>query len=64
MLNADGFASQSGKQAVLPAGSTSQHDFTLIDYFGRLTASLAGSPSYFYERSVSKLEGFALLGPD
>jgi hypothetical protein len=64
VLNADGFASQAGKQATLPIGSASQHGFALVDYFGRLTTSWAANHSSSPGQFVSKLEGFALLGPD
>ena len=37
VLDADKFASQSGKRASLPASSTSNDDFTLVEDLDRLT---------------------------
>jgi hypothetical protein len=65
VLNANAFASQSGKQASLPASSTSKDDFTLVEDLDRLTTGWALSHLYQSQSEfVSKLQGFAVLGPD
>jgi len=65
VLNADQFASQSGKLASLPTSSTSKNDFTLVEDLDRLTTGwvlrhMSDSQNEF----VSKRQGFAVLGPD
>jgi hypothetical protein len=65
VLDADKFASQSGKLASLPASSTSKDDFTLFEDLGRLTTGwLLGQFSQSQSEFVSKLDGFAVLGAD
>ena len=65
VLDADKFASQSGKPASLPASSTSKDDFTLIEDLGRQTTGwLLGQFSQSQSEFVSKLDGFAVLGAD
>jgi hypothetical protein len=65
VLNADQFASQSGKLASLPTSSTSKNDFTLVEDLDRLTTGwvlrhMSDSQNEF----VSKRQGFAVLGSD
>ncbi len=65
VLNPDAFASQSGKPASLPSSSTSKSDFTLVEIIDRLTTGWALSHIYQSQNEfVSKLGGFAVLGPD
>ena len=63
MLNADQFADQSGKPANLPASSTPKQEFPLVETLGRLTTGWA-LRDMSQNEFVSKLEGFAVLGPD
>jgi len=65
VLDAEKFASQSGKPASLPASSTSNDDFTLVEDLDRLTTGwLLGQFSQSQSEFVSKLDGFAVLGAD
>jgi hypothetical protein len=52
VLDADKFASQSGKPASLPASSTSKDDFTLVEDLGRLTAGWALSQIHQSQNEV------------
>ncbi len=63
VLNADQFADQSGKPANLPASSTPKQEFPLVETLGRLTTGWA-LRDMSQNEFVSKLEGFAVLGPD
>ena len=62
VLNPEAFASQSGQPASLPATSTAKDDFPLVAELGRLTGWALSHISK--DEFVSKLEGFAVLGPD
>ena len=62
VLNPEAFASQSGQPASLPATSTAKDDFPLVAEIGRLTGWALSHISK--DEFVSKLEGFAVLGPD
>jgi hypothetical protein len=62
VLNPEAFASQSGQPASLPATSTTKDDFPLVAELGRLTGWALSHISK--DEFVSKLEGFAVLGPD
>ena len=65
VLDPDQFASEAGKPASLPANSTSKDDYTLVEDLDRLTTGWALSHIYQSQNEfVSKLEGFAVLGPD
>jgi len=65
VLDAEKFASQSGKPASLPASSTSNDDFTLVEDLDRLTTGwLLGQFSQSQSEFVSKLDGFVVLGAD
>jgi len=65
VLDAEKFASQSGKSANLPASSTSNDGFTLVEDLDRLTTGWVLSHIYQSQSEfVSKLEGFAVLSPD
>jgi len=61
-LNPDAFASQSGQAASLPADSTANDDFPLVEQFNRLTGW--GLSRICKDEFVSKLQGFAVLGAD
>ena len=63
VLNADQFADQSGKPANLPASSTPKQEFPLVETLGHLTTGWA-LRDMSQNEFVSKLEGFAVLGPD
>src|SRR3990170_1604407 len=61
VLDAEKFASQSGKPANLPASSTSNDGFTLVEDLDRLTTGWVLSHIYQSQSEfVSKLEGFAV----
>ena len=62
VLNPEAFASQSGQPASLPATSTAKDDFPLVAELGRLTGWALSHISK--DEFVSKLKGFAVLGPD
>jgi diguanylate cyclase (GGDEF)-like protein len=65
VVNAEAFAAEAGKPAILPSSSKSKEDLNLADDFARLTAGWALSQiTPAQSEFVSKLEGFAVLGPD
>jgi diguanylate cyclase (GGDEF)-like protein len=65
VVNAEAFAAEAGKPAILPSSSKSKEDSNLADDFARLTAGWALSQiTPAQSEFVSKLEGFAVLGPD
>ncbi len=64
MLNPEAFAAEAGQPATLPASATTKGEFPLVEELDRLTG-LGHEPRYISQSEfVSRLEGFAVLGPD
>ncbi len=62
VIDPEAFAAQAGKPASLPADWTAKRDFPLVQELGRLMGWALNNISK--DEFVSKLQGFAVLGPD